>query len=311
MCWDEGKKHAKRIATASHALMSIDDLKANPELATAVVCASHQKVFEYFDTICFKLICISCFALEHNGHKCMSLTDAANLCRTKLGTAKANCDQLALQIESAQLQVDSVIRELASNLQAATTEVNGSFKPAIDSLVLRQRNLLHQINETHQRKYDALAQQQGRLGTLRSAIAGASTRAADVMKWQGDGQLIEAHADICSSLAAFRLPRLQPDEEPTFGDLSISLPDAEVKRLMHAETEVTVLQLQIKDTQIYAENIKFVCGIYAEAEIKYKDEVTRLQLQIENAAQVESTRAKKDQDEITELQFRRRSFELA
>ena len=52
------------------------------------LCAQHRKPFCYFDERCNKPICVECAALNHNGHTCVSMDEAAAKCRT------ARSDQL-------------------------------------------------------------------------------------------------------------------------------------------------------------------------------------------------------------------------
>ena len=91
------------------ALLYFKELKANPQLASvSVLCPEHNDQFRFFDENCGHVICRDYYALNHNGHKCLVVAEAASKYRQEMEAlvTKASC-----QVEKIKVAKDLVEKE--------------------------------------------------------------------------------------------------------------------------------------------------------------------------------------------------------
>ena len=91
-----------------HRVLALSEVAAADKsvMSMAVpLCADHRQPFRYFDERCGKPICIDCVALNHNGHKCVSLDEAVARSRTELGSMATSTEQLVGNLDVALAEV--------------------------------------------------------------------------------------------------------------------------------------------------------------------------------------------------------------
>ena len=78
MCKTAAQFHTRNKASRDHRVVSLEELKANPQLASvSLICQTHNDKFRFFDERCGHVVCRECIAVEHFGHECLSLAEAA------------------------------------------------------------------------------------------------------------------------------------------------------------------------------------------------------------------------------------------
>ena len=113
MCDIAAQFHTRLKLSRDHRVLSIAELKGNPQLATIpVFCPEHNEPFRYFDKDCGQVICRDCQALEHNGHKCCSLAEASAQSRQDLEALTSKVKATAVQLKEAGERVMTVVSDL-------------------------------------------------------------------------------------------------------------------------------------------------------------------------------------------------------
>ena len=73
-CKTAAQFHKRSKTSRDHRVVSLEELKANPQLASvSVLCPEHNDQFRFFDKDCSRVICRDCYALNHSGHKCVTV----------------------------------------------------------------------------------------------------------------------------------------------------------------------------------------------------------------------------------------------
>ena len=79
MCKTAAQFHTRNKASRDHQVVSLEELEANPQLASvSLICQKHNDNFRFFDEKCGHAVCRECVALEHFGHLCLPLAEAAS-----------------------------------------------------------------------------------------------------------------------------------------------------------------------------------------------------------------------------------------
>lgn len=125
-CQEASTWHTRTKLTAKHRVVSLEELKAHPELlrgAVSSICAEHDEVFRFYDEQCGQVICMDCFALNHHGHKCCSLAVAAAKCREDIGAVLSQAVMRAKQVEEAKIVADQVYHNLNQNYETEAGKI--------------------------------------------------------------------------------------------------------------------------------------------------------------------------------------------
>ena len=83
LCSMLAKAHLKMKFTKGHTVLVLSEVDNTP-LSISVICPDHGEPFKLYDTECKRLVCMLDLALEHNGHKCVSIAEAATKDRVDL-----------------------------------------------------------------------------------------------------------------------------------------------------------------------------------------------------------------------------------
>ena len=136
MCKDAARFHTRCKATRDHQLISLESATSTE------FCSKHSDPFRLFDEACSHVVCSGCIKLDHQGHNCLSLAEAAAKCRqemqelaTKVNarsevikTAEARVKQANLDMKKAyekqEAQIHSLFREVGFPLFNGTTPTN-------------------------------------------------------------------------------------------------------------------------------------------------------------------------------------------
>ena len=129
MCEDAARWHARQKATRDHHVVSLEDLKANPKLAAVpVICSDHNEQFRFFDEDCGHVVCGECITLEHNGHKCLSLAEAASNYRQEMEALSTKASTHAEEIKAAEVRLEGVSSDLEQVYEEQAAFIQGTFE---------------------------------------------------------------------------------------------------------------------------------------------------------------------------------------
>ena len=106
MCKTAAQIHKRSKLSRDHRVLTLKELKANPQLTSvSVLCPEHNDQFRYFDENCGHVICRDCYALNHNGHKCVVVAEAASKYRQEMEAlvTKASCQVEKIKVAKVQV----------------------------------------------------------------------------------------------------------------------------------------------------------------------------------------------------------------
>ena len=119
MCKDAARWHVRHRAFRDHRVVLLEE---------------HNEQFRFFDEDCGHVVCRDCVTLKHNGHKCLSLAEAAAKYRQEMEALVTKASTQAEEIKGAETKVEGVSLELkqayekeAALLQATFIEVRLCF----------------------------------------------------------------------------------------------------------------------------------------------------------------------------------------
>ena len=129
MCDTAAQIHKSSKLSRDHRVVTFKELKANPQLAFASVrCPEHNdQEFRFFDEDCGFVICRDCATLNHNGHKCVALAEAASKYRKEMEGLVTKASSQAEKIKAAEAQVRRASVSMNEACEEQRAELQGSF----------------------------------------------------------------------------------------------------------------------------------------------------------------------------------------
>lgn len=70
-----------------------------------VFCQEHKERFRLFDEDCGHMVCRECIKLDHQGHNCSSLAEAASKCRQEMQELATEVNARSEEIKTAEARV--------------------------------------------------------------------------------------------------------------------------------------------------------------------------------------------------------------
>ena len=129
MCKDVARWHTRQKATREHRVVSLEELKANPKLATIpLFCPEHNEQYRFFDEECNHVVCRDCVTLKHNGHKCLSIAEAASKYRQEMEALATKASTHVEGIKAAEARVAALSLDLNKVYEQQTAQIKGAFK---------------------------------------------------------------------------------------------------------------------------------------------------------------------------------------
>ena len=105
-CKTAAQFHKRSKTSRDHRVVSLEELNANPQLASvSVLCPEHNDQFRFFDQDCGRVICRDCYALNHSGHKCVAVAEAASKYRKEMEALVIKASSQVEKIKAAESQV--------------------------------------------------------------------------------------------------------------------------------------------------------------------------------------------------------------
>ena len=129
MCKTAAQFHKRSKTSRDHRVVSLEELEANPQLASvSVLCPEHNDQFRFFDQDCGRVICRDCYALNHSGHKCVIVAEAASKYRQEMETivSKASCQAEKIYAAEGEMMDELFLMEVACEEQRE--KIQGFFR---------------------------------------------------------------------------------------------------------------------------------------------------------------------------------------
>ena len=129
MCMTAAQFHTRNKASREHRVVTFKELKANPQLAFAsVLCPEHNDQFRFFDEECGRVICRDCYALDHSGHKCVVVAEAASKYRQEMEPLVTKASSQVEKIEAAKDQVMKEVDFMEEAYEERRSEIQSFFR---------------------------------------------------------------------------------------------------------------------------------------------------------------------------------------
>ena len=140
MCKTSAQFHTRNKASRDHRVVTLKELKANPRLASvSVLCPEHNDQFRFFDEDCGRVICRDCYALDHSGHKCVVVAEAASKYRQEMEAlvTKASCQ--VEKIKAAKDQVEKEFDFIEKACRERRVEIERFFREVKRIFLIREK----------------------------------------------------------------------------------------------------------------------------------------------------------------------------
>ena len=128
MCKTAAQFHTRNKASRDHRVVTLEELEANPQLASvSLTCQKHNDKFRFFDEKCGQVVCRECIALEHFGHECLPLAEAASKYRPHVEDLIKQTNFLSYDAILAEEQVKVVRLKLKNAHEKGAAAIHNFF----------------------------------------------------------------------------------------------------------------------------------------------------------------------------------------
>ena len=128
MCKTAAQFHTRNKTSRDHQVVTLEELEANPQLASvSLTCQKHNDKFRFFDERCGQVVCRECIALEHFGHECLLLAEAASKYRPEVEGLIKQTNFLSYDAIEAEERVSTVRLELKNAREKGAADIHNFF----------------------------------------------------------------------------------------------------------------------------------------------------------------------------------------
>ena len=129
MCKTAAQFHTRNKASRDHRVVTLEELEANPQLVSvSFTCQKHNDKFRFFDEKCGQVVCRECIALEHFGHECLPLAEAAIKYTPQVELLIAETNDLLFEAAVLEGRVKAVRDELEKALEKGVEDIVNFFR---------------------------------------------------------------------------------------------------------------------------------------------------------------------------------------
>ena len=140
-CKTAAQFHKRSKTSRDHRVVSLEELNANPQLASvSVLCPEHNDQFRFFDKDCGLVICRDCYALNHSGHKCVTVAEAASKYRQQMEALITKASSQVEKVKAAQVQVMKEAEFMVEACEKRYQEIQGFFREVRQIFVIRSKD---------------------------------------------------------------------------------------------------------------------------------------------------------------------------
>ncbi|CAH3185005.1 unnamed protein product [Porites lobata] len=217
MCKTAAQFHKRSKTSRDHRVVSLEELKANPQLASvSVLCPEHNDQFRFFDQDCGRVICRDCYALNHSGHKCVIVAEAASKYRQEMEALVTKASSQVEKIKAAEVQVMEEVLLMDGACVKQREKIQGFFRELHSALSNREQVLIDKLSSIHQQKKSILTEQLGRLRVNQTFLESVVQRAKSSIQSLSDVQFLLSRPDLVSTLKTERSYSMVLDPEAQF-----------------------------------------------------------------------------------------------
>ena len=142
MCTTAAQFHKRNKASREHRVFFLEELKANPQLASiSVLCPEHNDPFRFFDEDCGIVICRDCHSLYHSGHNCVEVAEAASKYRQEMEALVTKASSQAEKIKAAEAQVRGASVSMKETCEEQLAEIHVFFRQVRHFSVIRSNEI--------------------------------------------------------------------------------------------------------------------------------------------------------------------------
>ena len=131
MCKDAARFHTRNKASRDHKVISLET-----SLVT-LFCQEHKERFRLFDQVCGRVVCRGCIKLDHQGHDCSSLAEAASKCRQEMQELASKVNSRTEVIKDGETQVVKALLYMEKAREEQAAEIHKLFKEVGSPLFYR------------------------------------------------------------------------------------------------------------------------------------------------------------------------------
>ena len=122
MCKDAARFHSLSKATRDHQLISLESATAT------ALCSKHSEPFRSFDEACGHVVCSGCIKLDHQGHNCLSLSEAASKCRQEMQELATKVNVRSEEVKTAEARVKQANLDMKKAYEEQKAQIHGLFR---------------------------------------------------------------------------------------------------------------------------------------------------------------------------------------
>lgn len=210
MCEALAGTHLRQKATRSHNVLTLEAFNAHPQ--PSVTCLEHNQAFAFYDTQCQNVVCRDCVALEHSGHKCISLPAAGVGCREKLQELAQKATALSNKMHDVEASVARVRQDLTLCHQQEDAKIAAAFNQIRAALSTREALLHAELSQVYKNKSSVLDNQLDLLRSHITRLSSVTTRANEAVARCGDVALLLARSEVTATFTALETQPSQPPQ---------------------------------------------------------------------------------------------------
>ena len=121
ICKDAARFHSRSKASRDHQLIPLESATATE------LCSKHSEPFRLFDKTCGHVVCRGCIKLDHQGHKCSSLAEAASKCRQKMQELATKVNTRSEVIKTAKARVKQANLDMKKAYEEQEAQIHSLF----------------------------------------------------------------------------------------------------------------------------------------------------------------------------------------
>jgi len=208
MCEALAGTHLRQKATRNHNVLTLEAFNTHPQ--PSVNCLEHNQAFAFYDTQCQNVVCRDCVALEHSGHKCISLSAAGVGCREKLQELAQKATALSNKMHDVEASVARVRQDLTLCHQQEDAKITNAFNQIRAALSNREALLHAELAQVYTNKSFVLDNQLDLLRSHITRLSSVSTRANEAVARGGDVALLLARSEVTTTFTALETQPSQP-----------------------------------------------------------------------------------------------------
>ncbi|KAH3760937.1 hypothetical protein Pelo_7241 [Pelomyxa schiedti] len=150
LCDDDKAHHSRAWKTASHKVVSVDQLRSQATITPTVhkqpLCSKHpQKKLQLYCNTDKALICRDCALIEHKNHDFVFVTDLSSKFKEKIAS---NCSNLASHLEevtNSKITAIECCKNAQEVIEKIEAEIRSEFAKIIDAANAREAHLLSEL----------------------------------------------------------------------------------------------------------------------------------------------------------------------